>query len=126
MHTTTEGFAAFGRSVPSHCLLRHRLGDNLYPAGPVPLPVAEGGHASVVVSSPSQTRQVLPLEGLSTPGQGQGEGPDDSKSERSEDDDGVGRGRSERSERSPSRGSTCQVCRVNEKGPLVSGPCACG
>ena len=29
-------------------------GDNLYPAGPVPLPVAEGGHASVVVSSPSQ------------------------------------------------------------------------
>ncbi len=25
------------------------IGDNLYPAGPIPLPVAEGGHASGIV-----------------------------------------------------------------------------
>ncbi len=51
-----------------------------------------------------RTGQELPLEGLSTPGQGQGEGPDGDK--RSSDREGyVGRGRSERSERSSSRGS---------------------
>ncbi|MBO5634012.1 MAG: hypothetical protein J6N46_04095 [Bacteroidales bacterium] len=37
------------------------FGDNLYPAGPVPLPVAEGGHASGGVSFLAEKIENNPL-----------------------------------------------------------------
>ena len=56
------------------------FGDNLYPVGPVPLPVAEGGHASVVVYITATAiidiqSAVSPWRTCPPPDRGRGRGP---------------------------------------------------
>ncbi len=47
-------------------------GDNLYPAGPIPLPVAEGGHASweVYIPPPANAEGESPWKACPPPDRG--------------------------------------------------------
>ncbi len=94
-----EGFVSL-RSTPYPPTVSHVIcfADDLYPAGPIPLPLAEGGQASVTVNSNSGidlVRDIWRPGACPPPDKYRGRGPQDTSYRICDDEVGCGRGRSE-------------------------------